>query len=91
MKSRLETPKRESARPASEWFSECDTQEEKDKLREYIQNSTPLLDHLKAMIQKRYDAAMQISSNEYNEGWQYKQADRNGRLRTLEEIYKLLP
>lgn len=91
MKSPLEAQKRELARPASDWYVGCATQEAKDKVTEYLQNSTLLFDHLKRMIQRRYDASMTINTDEYTEGWQFKQADRNGRLRTLEEIYKLLP
>ncbi len=76
---------------ASEWFVGL-TDEEKEDLRQYLKNSTRMFDLLKNMIQKRYDVASSVKDTDYDSAsWAYKQAHRNGKLETLEDLYKLLP
>ena len=77
---------------ASEWLGQCQTDEEKEELRQYLLNSRRLFDLLKQMIQRRYDGEWGAKVVDYDSpSWSHKQAHKNGRLDAYEEIYKLLP
>lgn len=90
MNSRRLSKERDSI-PA-EWYSTLKTEEEKKEFEQYLRNSTRLFDLLKRMIQRRYDQAVAVKGEDYeNSAWPYLQAHRNGRLEALEEVWKLLP
>ena len=77
---------------ASEWLSKCETEGEKEELRQYLFNSSRLFTLLKDMIQRRYDGESGAKVVDYdNPSWSHKQAHKNGRCDAYEEIYKLLP
>jgi hypothetical protein len=76
---------------ASEWLAGLD-EEAKAKEIEYLRNCSTLFDKLRVMIQRRYDLNLATKDTDYdNATWAYKQAHLNGKLQTLEELYKLLP
>lgn len=77
---------------SSEWFAKCESDEEKEELKDYLLNSSRLLDQLKQMIQRRYDQEWGAKVTDYDSAsWSHKQAHKNGRLDAYEEIFKLLP
>lgn len=76
----------------SEWFAKCESDEDKEELRQYLQNSSRLFDLLKNMIQRRYDQEWGAKVADYDSAsWSHKQAHKNGRSDAFEEIYKLIP
>jgi hypothetical protein len=76
----------------SEWFTGCESEEEKEELRQYLLNASRLTDQLKQLIQKRYDREWGSKVADYDcPSWAHRQAHKNGRLDAYEEIYKLLP
>jgi hypothetical protein len=91
----MKSSKLESHEPkniASEWFTKCGSEEEKEELRQYLYNSQRVFDHLKQMLQRRYDQEWGAKVIDYDSAsWANKQAHKNGRIDALEEIYKLLP
>lgn len=77
---------------ASEWFSKCENEEDKEELKGYLLNSSRLFTLLKDMIQRRFDQEGGARVADYdNPSWSHKQAHKNGRADAYEEIYKLLP
>jgi hypothetical protein len=76
----------------SEWLTQCQSEEEKEELRQYLLNSSRLFDLLKKMVQRRYDGEWGAKVADYDSpSWSHKQAHKNGRLDAYEEIFKLLP
>ena len=76
----------------SEWLAKCQSDEEKEELKQYLRNSSRLFDLLKDMLQRRYDQEWGAKVVDYDsQSWSHKQAHKNGRINALEDIYKLLP
>jgi hypothetical protein len=76
----------------SEWFAKCESEKDKEELKDYLLNSSRLMDQLKEMIQRRYDQEWGAKVTDYDSpSWSHKQAHKNGRLDAYEEIFKLLP
>ncbi len=76
---------------ASNWFRGI-PESEKEDVEKIIRNSTIVLDqltkHLEAEIKSTESA--QIATSEFSDpNWPYRQADRNGALRTLRNLLKM--
>jgi hypothetical protein len=77
---------------AAEWYSKCQSDEDREELKQYLLASNRLFTLLKEMIQRRYDGEWGAKVADYDSpSWSHKQAHKNGRLDAYEEIFKLLP
>ena len=77
---------------ASEWLTKCQSDDEKEELKQYLLNCSRVFTLLKSMLQQRYDREWGAKVADYdNPSWSHKQAHKNGRMDAIEEIYKLLP
>jgi|TARA_R100001530_G_C4313135_1_gene153609 hypothetical protein len=71
------------------WTSHLNSEEEKDKFREYILNSTSLWERLGQIIEEK---APKTVPKDYDKGsWAYYQADQLGYQRALNDILMVLP
>lgn len=75
-----------------EWIRHLKTKEEKEAFKGAITAAQPVLDVLKNFCQRKLDEAQSVKEDDYDvPSWPYKQADKNGYQRALEDILKLLP
>lgn len=73
------------------WTRHLSTQEEIDKFQQAIKSSV-VLDRMNTMLEEmKYDNERQETSPDMydSENWDYRQADRNGFIRCLNQILKL--
>lgn len=67
--------------------------EEKENFEVYFRNSRQILERLQFIIEQKIKKSNtdKISDEGYNTpNWPYKQADHNGYVRALEEVWQLL-
>lgn len=74
------------------WFSPSDHKTDKDKeqFERSIRNGTTALKRLKEIIEVEMKSLELPPISDYSEGWQFRQADRLGRLRAYKNLMKLL-
>jgi hypothetical protein len=86
-----QSPQRQS-NISTEWLSGIPTQEEREQFEQAWRNSTYVLDRLKAILERKMAGLDVDKPDDYdNPSWPVKRADRNGELRALTDIYRLLP
>lgn len=80
-----------NSRLSVEWFTGLKTEEEKEYFRRSIYASRQVLDKLLEIMNKRKASISSVTREDYDSpSWAYKQADRNGALREIESVIKLL-
>lgn len=81
----------EPRRVSTEWLIGLDA-EQKATFEGTWRNSTYVLNQLKRILQRQQAALETDKEDDYdNPSWTVLRADRNGQLRTLKEILRLLP
>ena len=70
-------------------MSHLKTQEEKDKFKSYILNSSSLWDRLRDILKDKLPVSKEIDYEKAS--WSYYQADCNGYTRAMKEVLSLLP
>lgn len=73
----------------SQWFKECKTKEEKDKVRQTIFSNQESLDRLKEILQPMLKDTPPTADYD-SPSWAYKQADRIGFNRALNQVLDLI-
>lgn len=76
---------------SSKWLQDIDPkdQEAKDRRIELVRSST-ILDILGEILQRELDKLNRSPEVEYdNPNWSFREADRNGQYRVLQQIYSL--
>lgn len=77
---------------STEWLAGIPDQEEREQFEKAWRNSTYVLDRLKAILERKMAGLDIDKPDDYdNPSWAVKRADRNGELRALTEILRLLP
>lgn len=71
------------------WFKECKTKEEKDKVRQTIFSNRESLDRLKEILQPMLKDTPPTADYD-SPSWAYKQADRIGFNRALNQVLDLI-
>lgn len=71
------------------WTQHLKGEEEKEKFRDYILNSSSLWERLNVIITEKLPKP--IEANYSKAAWAYYQADQNGYQRALTEILSILP
>lgn len=73
------------------WYHGCKTEEERANRKDLVHSSTPVLDVLEAVLEKRRRELLSMREDDYNvTGWAYLAAHRNGRLEELDRLIHLL-
>jgi hypothetical protein len=81
-----------SNRISTEWLAGIPTQEEQEQFEKAWRNSTYVLDRLKTILERKMISLEFDKPDDYNNPqWSVLRADKNGTLRALKEIYRLLP
>jgi hypothetical protein len=84
-------PQSNDRRISTEWLHGLSTEEALDFERTW-RNSTYVLDRLKAILERKKIGLEVDKCDDYNNPqWAVLRADKNGTLRTLQEILRLLP
>lgn len=73
----------------SQWFKECKTKEEKDKVRQTIFSNRESLDRLKEILQPMLKDTPPTADYD-SPSWAYKQADRIGFNRALNQVLDII-
>jgi hypothetical protein len=77
---------------STELLAGIPTQEEREEFERAWRNSTYVLDRLKAALERKMIGLDIDKPDDYdNPSWAVKRADRNGELRALKDILRLLP
>lgn len=75
------------------WFAHIKDEKEKKEFKEYIENSTALLNRLTDILKNKSNAAesLRLSEKDFHmSSWPYRQADLNGYLRALKEMKEIV-
>lgn len=75
-----------------DWLRYAKGEEEKQKIRDLVVNSEPILKLIKDILEERRTANMQefTEKNYENASWAHLQAHRNGRLEEIAYLIKLM-
>ena len=71
------------------WFKECKTKEEKDAVRQSILSNRQSLDRLKEILEPMLKETA-LTTDYDSPSWAYKQADRIGYNRALNQVLDLI-
>lgn len=77
----------------SAWTNHLETEEEKQKFREYVKSSKLLLNRLKDILQEQeasFDSIESSPKQFESPNWAYKQAYRNGQRSAVRSIITLI-
>lgn len=73
------------------WYSGCDNEKDRATRKGLVLSSTPILEVLKAMLERRKEEVQKVRDEDYNvAGWPYLQAHRNGKMEELDRLINLL-
>jgi len=76
---------------STEWLAGL-TQERQAEIRRLWRLSNPLADRLQEVLKKKLGSLQNTHEGDYDrQSWPYWRADRDGQIRILEEVIKLLP
>jgi len=76
---------------STKWTAHLKSTEEKEKLIKYIYGSIGVLDVLKKIVDKKAAEQLKSSTTDYDQpSWAYRQADKAGYLRALNEVTNLI-
>lgn len=73
----------------AQWFKECKTKEDKEEVRQSILSSRRSLDRLKEILEPMLKDTPPTADYE-SPSWAYKQADRIGYNRALNQVLELI-
>lgn len=71
------------------WFKECKTKEEKDAVRQSILSNRQSLDRLKEILEPMLKETT-LTTDYDSPSWAYKQADRIGYNRALNQVLEII-
>jgi len=72
------------------WTQHCKDEKEKEALLFILQNNRVLIDRLLLILEKFEAEEDVLTTQDYDSpSWAYKQADRNGAVRSLRKVKKL--
>ena len=73
------------------WLKGFKTEEERKRFKEYVANSTGVLDKVRDFCKEKYNSIDNPSNVDYNnQSWAYSMADSIGYKRALKEILELV-
>lgn len=73
------------------WTSHCKTKEERASFKEYVLNSSPVIDRIVAYVESKQKKVTIYTPEELTKGdWEVLAADRNGYMRAQREILEFL-
>ncbi len=73
----------------AQWFKECKTKEDKDKVKQTILSNRESLDRLKEILEPMLKDTPPTADYD-SPSWAYKQADRIGFNRALNQVLELI-
>lgn len=73
----------------AQWFKECKTKEDKDKVKQTIFSNRESLDRLKEILEPMLKDTPPTADYD-SPSWAYKQADRIGFNRALNQVLELI-
>lgn len=75
---------------STEWYHGCSTQEERDTRKGLAESSSPILEVLITLLERR-KKALDTKGNDYDvAAWAFLQAHRNGQQEELDRLINLL-
>lgn len=73
------------------WYQHLRNKEEQEKFKQIVQSSKITLDRLNEIVYTMIKSGESTSEEDYESpSWAYRQADRNGYIRALQTITKLI-
>lgn len=76
----------------SEWYQHLGTPEERDAFKSRVVACSDVLEVLRNIIQKRYDAQLTSRVSDYSTpNWEVVRAHKDGMVEAYEEVVKFLP
>ena len=73
------------------WIKDFKKQEEAEKFTQFVRSSAPVLNRLSDILKAKADARNVFSEEDFKDpSWAYAAADRNGFIRAMQEVIKLI-